>query len=156
MPSTTTVLLGDFESIQCPRLDRLKRRSACRPRSPVLGRLLEEMRRSVSRLSRDHAEDEEATDATDHCTYWNQQNRPFFRVPYVDAASHLCILDAASLTLGSLASGTTSTCREVKSETFQAASSNVCHSISPDRSRFGQFVARNGEQGIGCTPIVQT
>ena len=76
-----------------------------------------------------------------------QQNRPFFRAPDVDAAG---ILDAASLTLA------TSTRREVRSETFQAASTNVCHSMSPARSRFGQFVARNGEQGIGCTPIVQT
>ena len=72
MPSRSTILLGDFNSVQSPQLDRLGPRSASRPESPALISLLEGAALSDARLLRDHA-DEKDFDTSHHFTYWNTE-----------------------------------------------------------------------------------
>ena len=70
LPRDNSIILGDFNCVQSPLLDRLGPHRSCRPESPALEAFLDQREWADARLMRDHAEDEEADDTVDHFTYW--------------------------------------------------------------------------------------
>lgn len=74
LPRDNTLLVGDFNCVQSPLLDRRGPQRSSRPESPALAALLEDSGLIDARLLRDHAEDDDADDTTDHFTYWEGES----------------------------------------------------------------------------------
>ena len=68
--ATFSVILGDFNCVQSPLLDRLGLHRSCRPESLALEAFLKQSEWADARLMLYHAEEEEADDTVDHFTYW--------------------------------------------------------------------------------------
>ena len=69
LPRFNAVELGDFNCAQSHMLNRLVRLRYCRPECPVLKVFLVQNECADARVTREHADDEEADGSVDHFTY---------------------------------------------------------------------------------------
>ena len=67
-------MVGDFNFVQSPLLDRLWLPRSSRPESPALEALIHQHSWADARLLRTHADDEDADSLVDHFTYWEGES----------------------------------------------------------------------------------
>lgn len=68
--TSTSMIVGDFNCVQSPALDRYGQHRATRSESPALDALINTSGLVDARVIRDHAEDDAENDFDDHFTYW--------------------------------------------------------------------------------------